>query len=44
MYQVISEEKHSKGVVIFEGTLKECYEFQRAYKGERYPSLSIKGE
>lgn len=40
IYQVISEEIENRGVVIFEGTLKECYEFRRNYRGNKYPSLS----
>ena len=41
IYQVISEERDMTiGTVIFEGTLSECYEFRRKYKGNRYPSLS----
>lgn len=40
-YEVISEEKNNRGTVIFTGTLKECYEFQRRYAGSKYPSLSI---
>ena len=40
-YQVIGEETGNRGIVIFEGTLKECYEFQRNYSGIKYPSLSI---
>ena len=40
-YQVISEEIGKRGIVIFEGSLKDCYEFQRNYSGDKYPSLSI---
>ena len=40
-YQVISEEKETSGKVIFEGTLKQCYEFQRSYAGSKYPSISL---
>ena len=40
-YQVISEEAATKGQVLFEGSLKECYEFRRKYSGEKYPSLSL---
>ena len=40
-YQVISEERETYGRVIFEGTLKECYEFQRSYVGSKYPSISL---
>jgi len=39
-YQVISEDQTTKGRVLFEGSLKECYEFRRTYSGEKYPSLS----
>lgn len=39
-YQVISEEKDSRGKVLFEGNLCECYEFQRKYRGLKYPSIS----
>ena len=40
-YQVISEEKETSGKVIFEGTLNQCYEFQRSYAGSKYPSISL---
>jgi len=40
-YQVISEDKETYGKVIFEGTLKQCYEFQRLYTGSKYPGLSL---
>lgn len=40
-YQVISEDKETYGKVIFEGTLKQCYEFQRQYAGPKYTSISL---
>ena len=40
-YQVISEDKETYGKVIFEGTLKQCYEFQRSYAGSKYPGISL---
>ena len=40
-YEVISEESdNTRGCVLFIGTLKECYEFQRGYSGSKYPSIS----
>ena len=40
-YQVISEDKETYGKVIFEGTLKQCYEFQRSHAGSKYPGISL---
>lgn len=40
-FEVISEESATRGKVLFVGTLKECYQYQKTYKGEKYPSLSI---
>lgn len=40
-YQVISEETETYGKVLFTGSLKECYEFRRTYKGRTYPSVSL---
>lgn len=43
-YQVISEETETYGKVLFTGSLKECYEFRRTYKGRTYPSVSLIAE